>query len=81
MGELCKLGIRSLSCNTVKNILIENGYDTGPKRGLGTGDEFIKIHAATLWQCDFFSKKVLTPKACATCLSESFCTSKPAGRS
>jgi len=22
----------------------------------------LKIHAATLWQCDFFSKKVLTPK-------------------
>jgi putative transposase len=39
-----------------------NGLDPGPQRGLGTGDEFLKIHAATLWQCDFFSKRVLTPK-------------------
>ena len=33
-----------------------------PARGKGTWDKFLKIHAATLWQCDFFSKKVLTPK-------------------
>jgi len=25
-------------------------------------ERFLKIHAATLWQCVFFSKKVLTPK-------------------
>ena len=62
LGELRKLGIRSISRNTVKNILKENGYDPGPKRGLGTWDEFLKIHAATLRQCDFFSKKVLTTK-------------------
>lgn len=62
LGELRKLGIKRLARNTVKNILIANGYDPGPKRGIGTWDEFLKIHAATLWQCDFFSKKVLTPK-------------------
>jgi hypothetical protein len=28
----------------------------------GTWDNSLKIHAATLWQGDFFSKKVLTPK-------------------
>jgi putative transposase len=39
-----------------------NGLDPGPQRGPGTWDEFLKIHAATLWQCDFFSKRVLTPK-------------------
>ena len=62
LGELKKLGIASVSRNTVKNILKENGLDPGPKRGLGTWDEFLKLHAATLWQCDYFSKKVLTVK-------------------
>lgn len=62
MGELKKLGIKPPSRNTVKNILKENGLDPGPKRGVGTWDEFLKIHAATLWQFDFFSKKVLTVK-------------------
>lgn len=62
LGELRKLGIKAVSRNTVKNILKENGLDPGPKRGAGTWDEFLKIHAATLWQCDFYSKKVLTLK-------------------
>jgi len=51
-----------VSRNTVKNILKHHGLDPGPKRGVGTWDEFLKLHATTLWQCDFFSKKVLTPK-------------------
>jgi putative transposase len=62
LGELKKLGIRSISRNTVKSILKQYGLDPGPKRGVGTWDEFLKLHAATLWQCDFFSKRVLTPK-------------------
>lgn len=62
LGELRKLGIKAVSRNTVKNILKENGLDPGPKRGAGTWDEFLKIHAATLWQCDFYSKKVMTLK-------------------
>jgi putative transposase len=62
LGELRKLHIRSVSRNTVKNILKANGLDPGPQRGVGTWDEFLKIHAKTLWQCDFFSRKVLTPK-------------------
>jgi len=62
LGELKKLGIRSVSRNTVKILLKAHGYDPGPRRGLGTWDEFLKIHAATLWQCDFFSKRVMTPK-------------------
>ena len=48
--------------NTVKNILKQNGFDPGPQRGVGTWDEFLKLHAATLWQSDFFSKKILTIK-------------------
>ena len=31
-------------------------------RGEGSWDDFLKRHAATLWQCDFFSKRVLTWK-------------------
>ena len=62
LGELKKLGIQSVSRNTVKRILITNGLDPGPKRGVGTWDEFLKIHAATLWQCDFLSVRALTPK-------------------
>ncbi len=46
----------------MKNILKEHGFDPGPRRGIGTWNEFLKLHAATLWQCDFFSKKVLTIK-------------------
>ena len=62
MGELKKLGIKPPSRNTVKNILKEHGLEPGPKRGEGTWDEFLKMHAATLWQCDFYAKRVLTLK-------------------
>lgn len=62
MGELKKLGIKPPSRNTVKNILKESGLDPGPKRGEGTWDEFLKRHAVSLWQCDFFSRRVLTWK-------------------
>jgi len=60
LGELKKLGIESVTRNTLKNILKRNGYETGPKRGHGTWDEFIKRHAKTMWQCDFYSKKVVS---------------------
>ena len=60
MGELKKLGITPPSRNTVKKILKAAGYEPGPKRGEGTWDEFLKQHAASLWQCDFFSKRILT---------------------
>ncbi|WP_254508175.1 integrase core domain-containing protein [Anatilimnocola floriformis] len=60
MGELKKLGIKPPSRNTVRAILKGHGYDPGPKRGEGTWDEFLKQHAASLWQCDFFSKRILT---------------------
>jgi putative transposase len=63
LGDLRKLGLMAVSRNTVKNILMENGLEPGPKRGAGTWEEFLKMHAATLWQCDFCAKKVLTVKA------------------
>lgn len=47
---------------TVKVILKENGIDPGPKKGKGSWDEFLKIHADTLWQCDFLSKPMWTAK-------------------
>ena len=60
LGEIPKLGIQSVTRNTVKAILKRNGFDTGPKRGPGTWDEFLKQHAKTMWQCDFFSKKIVS---------------------
>lgn len=62
MGELKKLNIQPPSRNTVKNILKAVGLDPGPQRGEQSWDEFLKRHAASLWQCDFFSRNVLTPK-------------------
>ena len=62
LGELRKLNIKSISRNTVKNILKANGLDPGPQRGVGTWDEFLKLHAATLWQADFLSVRTLTTK-------------------
>jgi len=60
LGELKKLGIRSVCKTTIRNILKEHGFNPGPKRGEGTWDDFIRIHAKTLWACDFISKKVWT---------------------
>ena len=60
LGALRKLGIKSVSRQTVKNILKENGLEPGPDRGKGTWDEFLKIHAATIWQCDFATKRMWT---------------------
>jgi len=59
LGELRKLGYTKISRQTVVNILKKEGLDPWPKRGPGTWDELLKMHAETLWQCDFFSKRVL----------------------
>jgi putative transposase len=64
LGELRKLGINSICRQTVKNILKEHDIDPGPLRGKGTWDEFLKIHANTLWQCDFATKKMWTIRGC-----------------
>ncbi len=60
LGELRKLGLGKLLRQSVKNILVENGLDPGPKRGKHSWSQFLKIHAETLWQVDFFSKNVWT---------------------
>ncbi len=61
LGELKKLRIHCVSPSTIKNILRKAGIKPSPKRGRGTWDEFLKIHAETLWQVDFFSKLIWTP--------------------
>jgi putative transposase len=60
LGELKKLGLAHICRSTVVNILREAGIDTAPKRGEGTWDDFVHRHAASLWACDFFTKKVWT---------------------
>lgn len=60
LGELKKLRVGRISRQTVKNILKENGFDPGPKRGRGTWSEFLHVHSEMLWQCDFFSKRIWT---------------------
>ncbi len=60
LGELRKLKVGPISRQSIKNILIENGFEPGPKRGKGTWSEFIEIHKDSLWQIDFFSKHVWT---------------------
>ncbi|MEX0643474.1 MAG: integrase core domain-containing protein [Pirellulales bacterium] len=62
LGELRKLNLGKISRQSVKNILVEHGLDPGPKRGKGSWSEFLRIHADTLWQIDFFSKIVWTLK-------------------
>tara|TARA_R110000744_G_scaffold112179_2_gene210430 strand:+ start:30029 stop:31081 length:1053 start_codon:yes stop_codon:yes gene_type:complete len=62
LGELRKLGIMSVSRTTVRSILKEHGIEPAPDRVEPVWDRFLKRHAATLWSCDFFHKKVLTPR-------------------
>jgi putative transposase len=56
----------------VVNILKEAGLDPGPKRGEHTWAEFLAVHAATLWQCDFFSHKVLSWQGWKDCFVLAF---------
>lgn len=62
LGELRKLGILSVSRQTVRNILKEAGIPTGPQRSHASWTEFLARHAKTLYGCDFFTKSVVTPK-------------------
>ncbi len=67
LGEVKKLTAQKVSRQFVVNVLKENGLDPGPKRGEKTWTEFVRLHAATLWQCDFFAKKILTWKGWRDC--------------
>jgi putative transposase len=67
LGELKKLGLGSICRSTVVNILKAAGIDPGPKRGEHTWADFLSSHAATLWQCDFFSHKIPTWRGWKDC--------------
>jgi putative transposase len=54
------LGVRTICRSTIKSILLRNGFELGPKHGEGAWDEFLKIHAKTLWACDYLSTKAFT---------------------
>jgi putative transposase len=47
---------------TVKNVLIEAGLGPEPGDHRDTWSDFLRRHAATLWQCDFASKRMWTIK-------------------
>ena len=47
---------RRLDCNLHHT----EGFDPGPRRGVGSWDDFIRIHWQTLYACDFFTKEVWT---------------------
>ncbi|XZE56515.1 integrase core domain-containing protein [Planctomycetaceae bacterium SH139] len=51
-----RLGHR-ISRQTVKNILVEAGLGPDPSDHPDTWSDFLKRHAATMWQCDFASKR------------------------
>jgi putative transposase len=56
-----RLGHR-ISRQTVKNILVEAGLGPEPSDHPDTWSDFLKRHAATMWQCDFASKRKWTIK-------------------
>ena len=51
-----------ISRQTVKNILVEAGLGPDPSDHPDTWSDFLKRHAATMWQCDFASKRKWTIK-------------------
>src|SRR5262249_36490475 len=67
LGELKKLGLAQVSRSTVVNTLREAGLEPAPRRGEGTWHDFVRRHSATLWACDFFSKRVWTPRGLVEC--------------
>jgi len=72
LGELRKLRIHALSRSTIRNILQEAGMHPRPRGGQGTWNEFLRMHAETLWQIDFFSKCIWTPRGLRQCFVLAF---------
>jgi putative transposase len=81
LGELRKLNLGRISRQSVKNILVEHQLDPGPRRGKGSWSEFLRMHAETLWQIDFFSKRIWTPRGCGRSSPWPFCTWNHGGSS
>ena len=51
-----------ISRQTIKNILVQAGLGPEPHDNPDTWSDFLKRHAATMWQCDFACKKKWTIK-------------------
>jgi putative transposase len=62
LGELRKLGVRSVSRTTVRSILLEHGHDPDPGGASSSWRKFLAMHAETLWACDFVSKRIWTKR-------------------
>ena len=66
-GQVVYLGY-AISKSSVKNILIENGYDPEPDLTVrSTWHEFIKSHWAVLTACDFFTIELLVGHKLVRC--------------
>lgn len=61
VGEMRRLGIK-ISRQTVRRILKDHDIEPSPDRTSDSWAEFLNRHGATLWGCDFFSVKAVTPK-------------------
>ena len=61
LQELRRMGVK-LSRQTVKNILVAAGIPPEPNDLQDNWDNFLRRHAATLWQCDFCSKAMWTAR-------------------
>jgi putative transposase len=62
LGELRKLGVKSISHGTVRDILKRHGVEPAPERRDPPWETFLRRHAETLWACDFFTTNVLTAR-------------------
>jgi len=60
LGEFRKLGLNTSRTNVI-NILRGRGHDPRTDATKGGWAEFLRSHAATLWQCDFFQKYAAAP--------------------
>jgi hypothetical protein len=56
-----KLGVKTSRTNVV-NILRGERIDPKTDPSKGNWGQFLKAHATSLWQCDFFSKHIMTAK-------------------
>jgi len=63
IGQAVKRLGHNVSRQTVKNVLLAAGLGPDPHCDPDTWNKFMARHAATLWQCDFVSKKKWTTKA------------------
>ena len=71
LGELKKLGVK-VSRSTVVNILRQNDLDPRTDPAKGTWAQFLKAHAQSLWQCDFFTKHIVTAEGVRQCFVLAF---------